>query len=87
MDSGGKIKGLLDDAGIRTTEIAALLGVHRVSVSRWINEKLQPNKFLRPAIIDLLSRVEQAVKDGSLPLPEGVRGKERMPALRRTLKL
>lgn len=77
---------VFDSARLRTTEVAVLLNIHRVSISRWKNSpSAKPHKFLEPAIIGFVDRVAAAVSRGALPPPNDVKGVERLNFIRRAV--
>jgi hypothetical protein len=57
------------DAGLTQTELAALLGVTRVTVHHWIVKGTEPAPYLRRALLDLLGALQDGVEAGMLPGP------------------
>lgn len=66
---------LFKHAGLRSTDVAALIGVSRITGYRWFKGREDGagagvNIFLRDRVVDLSKRVHQAVTEGRLPSPE-----------------
>jgi hypothetical protein len=64
-------------AGLLPHDLARLLKLNRITVSLWMNGHSKPHRILTTAVEELLDRVHKAVEDGHLPLPDGVRRKDR----------
>ena len=54
-------------AGLTKTEFAAILGITRVTVHRWIEDSKEPTPYLRTAVDNLLRTLQEAVEKGLLP--------------------
>lgn len=78
---------LFDVAGLRTTEVAAILKVHRVTVSRWKSQGITCDIDVENRLTKLIELVSKAVTAKQLPLnSEFVAGKTaRLIALKRIL--
>lgn len=76
--------GTIDRAGISQREFAALAGMTRVTVNRWIVGERKPQEATRKKAEDTLKRLEVLINEGHLPLPrKHTSANLRMAALRR----
>ncbi len=72
---------VLKTAGVSVTDFAKIAGVSRVSVSHWVNGKMNPHKLHASKIQLLLDAMQKAVDTEELPIPVGM---DRVAALKRT---
>ena len=63
---------LIKEAGLSQTEFGQLpgVGVGRATVNLWVSGKMHPNRYIRDEVAKVLQKVEQALQDKKLPLPE-----------------
>lgn len=75
--------GTINRAGITQREFAELAGMSRVTVNRWVMGEREPQPANRKAAEDTLSKLNDLIEDGKLPLPRKLVGvKARATALR-----
>lgn len=79
---------LYNVAGLRTTEVASMLGIHRVTASRWKSEGINCDRQTLKRLNNLLKLVEKAIAARDLPLDsDSVKGKnERLSAINLILR-
>lgn len=56
------------DAGLTQSEFAELCGVSRVTVNLWIKGKMNPHRFVRDRVAEVLDQIREAHTKGSLPV-------------------
>ena len=66
-----------DDAKLLPSDLAKLLGVNRCTVSNWFGGSHSPHFLLKPKVDKLLDAIALAVKAGDLPVPYGIKRRER----------
>jgi DNA-binding XRE family transcriptional regulator len=78
-----KIKQTLKDAGISQGEFGHLVGVSRVTVGWWCNDRHEPSKWIRPTVDRVLAGLTAAMHDGTLAALESCSSSaERLDLLR-----
>lgn len=70
---------------LKTQEVADLLGVSRVTVSKWKNGHTQPHPLVADRVKKFIYAVAVCIKDGNLPLSEDVGRDERHTKLQQLL--
>jgi len=77
-----KIKQTLKDTGVSQGEFGHLVGVSRVTVGWWCNDRHLPSKWIKPTVDKVLARLSAALADGSLvPLQDCSSSAERLELL------
>ena len=61
---------VLTRAGITQAQFAELIGVSRITVNTWVRKRFTPHPTLRPRVTEALKKLREAVREGSLPVPE-----------------
>ena len=61
---------LFKSAGLNSSDIAALIGVSRVTGYRWLQGGAGVNVFLREKVAKLADKIEAAVAGQALPNPD-----------------
>ena len=56
------------DAGVMPRHITRVIGVSRVTASKWLNGKAQPDPLREPLVEKFTNAVRQAMKDNVLPV-------------------
>lgn len=82
--------GLFVYSGLTTTEVAALLDVSRVTVSKWKNKRVaEISKALYPRVANFAELVQTAIDEGRLPVDLGSTTplEERLTVIRRALRM
>ena len=64
-------------AGLKPSELAALLGVSRVAVYNWKAGRTKPHKLLKERIIRVIAVLDDWMDDHELPLSEDLTPAER----------
>ena len=64
-------------AKLKQEEFGRMCGVSRVTVNMWLNNKMQPHRFLKANVTKRLQVLSEALSVGDLPLPEGLAKSER----------
>ena len=70
----------LKNTGLTQAELAELFGVSRITVNAWLKGRFNPHPLHRERIQTIAQKIEAAVTDGRLPLPEGLSRTERISA-------
>lgn len=62
---------IIKAAGMTQAEFGELPGVRvgRATVNLWVSGKMHPNRYIKASVAEVLGKVDQALKDGRLPLP------------------
>lgn len=76
---------LLKGTGLTQSELAELYGVSRATVNFWLHGRFKPHPLHREKIETVTSQLVKALKDGLLPLPEGLPKDKRIPAVQSAL--
>lgn len=78
---------LFDKAGLRTTEVATIIGVHRVTASRWKHGDIHCDDTTLIKLKNLILYALKAYTAGELPLDKfGIAGKNaRLAVLKQIL--
>jgi len=63
---------IVTKAGISQSDFAKIIGVSRVSVSKWMTGKAAPHHLHAKRIGQLVTAVHMATEAGDLPLPKGL---------------
>ena len=58
-------------AGLTQKEFATLTGVSRATVNMWVRGKMKPHRYLKTKAARVVSALEKAIVDATLPLPKG----------------
>jgi len=66
-----------DAAKLLPSDLAKLLRVNRCTVSFWYSGRCAPHVQLREKVNKVLDAIGRAVEAGDLPVPHGVRHRER----------
>ena len=61
-------KDVFERAGMRPGDIAHILNLSRIAVSRWYNAHTQPHRLIQDKLDDLTRKVEDLLSAGRLPL-------------------
>lgn len=69
-------------AGLTQKEFAALTGVSRVTANMWVRGKMKPHRYLKTKAARVVSTLEKAVADATLPLPKEIKRYERDAAIK-----
>ena len=79
----------IDTGGLRIGEISAITGVHRVTVSRWVNGgKINCDRTTLTRLMNLINLVNKAIQCNDLPLDKrGIKGKDNRLAALKTILL
>jgi len=72
-------------AGITQGEVAQLVGVSRNTVSKWMHGTGGVRLAHAETVKLLLDKLNRAIEDNQLPLPHGVRRKNRLRTIREIL--
>lgn len=72
-------------SGLTQEEFAALAGVSRVTVNTWIGGHMQPHRYIKAQIEQLLWEVEIAVATGALPLDKAIQKSQRVAEARKAI--
>jgi hypothetical protein len=72
-------------AGLKPSDLAPLVGVSRVTCSYWLNGYIQPHRFHRDKVQDLVDAVARATKSGLLPVPLSTMRRERAHYIRQAI--
>jgi DNA-binding XRE family transcriptional regulator len=59
-------------AGLNQSDFSKVIGVSRVSVSKWITGKAKPHHLHSRRISQLVTAIQMATEAGDLPLPKGL---------------
>lgn len=62
----------LKKTGLTQVELAELFGVSRITVNAWLRGRFNPHPLHKDKIHQLTEKLESAVAEGRLPLPDGV---------------
>jgi transcriptional regulator with XRE-family HTH domain len=73
------------DAGLTPADVADLLNLSRVTVSRWFNHHTEPHALLRRRVDDLLARIKNCLDTRELPLASAAKSSTRYATLRSIL--
>lgn len=57
-------------AGLTQKEFATLTGVSRATVNLWVRGKMKPHRYLKTKAARVVSALEKAIVDATLPLPK-----------------
>lgn len=79
------MKKILDLAGIRVVEFAALTKVSKATVHNWINGTPIGTELVRDQVDTLIAHIQTALDSGKLPLKDVV-GQERLRILKLILR-
>lgn len=60
---------IVRQAGLSNDQFAQLVGVSRITVSSWVNQRSSPRPRLRAHVVRALQLLSQAVAEGALPVP------------------
>jgi hypothetical protein len=73
------------DARLKPSDLAALVGVGRVSCSYWLNGHKQPHPLHHAKVKDIVDGIYTAHQSGLLPVPMHVMRRERAHYIRQAL--
>lgn len=71
------------EAGVQPTDLADVLGLHRVTVQQWYSGHAAPHHFIADRVTSALDTIAKLLASGVLPVPQG---KHRGPRTRRLLR-
>jgi transcriptional regulator with XRE-family HTH domain len=63
---------IIAKAGLSQTDFSKIIGVSRVSVSKWVTGKAKPHQLHTKRITQLVTAIQMATEAGDLPLPKGM---------------
>lgn len=75
----------IEDAKVRQSEFAELLGVSRITVNSWVSGRFGVHEARAVKVKKYLAAIAAAVEDKRLPITELVEGEKRIDALRKIL--
>jgi len=83
------LKEAVDKGGLRVQEISDIVGVHRVTVSRWLNEgNINCDQVISTRLMNLIRLLNKAIESRDLPLDKrGIKGKDNRLAALKTILL
>jgi hypothetical protein len=73
------------DARLKPSDLAALVGVGRVSCSYWLNGYKQPHYLHHTKVRDIVDAISRATQSGLLPVPMNIMRRERAHYIRQAL--
>jgi len=73
---------VIERAGLTQQEFATAADVSRITTNKWVVGKMNPHRYIRHRITELLDVLESAVEDHRLPLPLGMPKHKRHAAIR-----
>ena len=65
------------DAALTPHDLSGLLGISRVTCSKWLNGHSQPHRLLEEDVLRVIDDVRKAVEADRLPVPFTVTRRER----------
>ena len=69
-------------AGLTQKEFAALTGVSRATANLWVRGKMSPHRYIKTQAARVVSTLEKAIVDETLPLPKDVKAIDREAAIK-----
>jgi DNA-binding XRE family transcriptional regulator len=78
---------IVKKAEITQGEFARLVGVHRVTVNKWMSGKIKPHRLIEARVAEILGHLGEALKRRDLPLPPQFNASIRAAFLRRHARL
>lgn len=69
-------------AGLTQKEFAMLTGVSRATANMWVRGKMNPHRYLKTKAARVVSTLEKAITDATLPLPKEIKRTEREAAIK-----
>lgn len=75
----------ITEAHLLPSDVARLLNLSRVTVSRWLNGHSRPHQLHEYKVKRLLDAVDRAMDSGDLPVPHDIKRSERAAYLTKVL--
>jgi DNA-binding XRE family transcriptional regulator len=69
-------------AGLTQQEFAKLTGVSRVTANMWVRGKMKPHRYLKTKAARVVSTLEKAIVNATLPIPKEVKSIDREAAIK-----
>ena len=73
-------------AGLTQKEFAALTGVSRATANLWVRGKMNPHRYIKSKAARVVSTLEKAILDATLPLSPDIKRVEREAAIQVAFK-